>query len=659
VRITRIAISPRLATRTFENMGGGKHNGRVRRSLSAAAALATLLLLPPAAQGAMHFKHCGAYGFGCARLSVPLDRSGAVPGRVSLLVKRLRARRRPRVGATFVLAGGPGQSATGAFDGDALGQLAATYRNRDLIVYDQRGTGRSGLLRCRGLEHANLLDPGPSAPGCANRLGAARSLYSTAASVDDMEAIRQRIGAAKIAIYGTSYGTKVALAYAIRHPDHVDRLVLDSVVTADGPDPFYRSSYQAAPRALTALCRGRCGSITRDPVADLRTLLGRLSSAPALGRLVSSRGRSRLAAFRHRDLFVVLLAGDLDPALRAGFPGAVRSALNGDAAPLLRLKRRAFQVDAEPPPPSEISSAVYGATSCLDTPFPWSPAAAAVDRTRQADAAIAALPDSAFAPFDRRTSLESDLLALCRFWPGSPGTDQVTGPLPDVPALIVEGEEDLRTPLEDARGVAAQLPHSTLLVAPGVGHSAIGASGARCLTVAFDRFFQGGRLPTRCPRPKHELAPAPVAPTSLLQVRPARGVGGSRGRVIAALAQTLADVNDDALASLIANELDPDLARGGGLRGGSYRLGVDGTLLLKRVQYVPGVRISGRVRAFGERGQRGRVRVAGRGVPGGVLNLRRGRVRGRLGGRRVHARLRPSGVSALTSGLAQSASILR
>lgn len=623
-------------------MSGGKHNGRVRRSLPAAAAVATLLLLPAAAPAALRFKRCGDYGFGCARLSVPLDRSGAVPGRVSLLVKRLRARRRPRVGATFVLAGGPGQSASDAFDGDALGQLSAAYRNRDLIVYDQRGTGRSGLLRCRGLEHANLLDPGPAAPGCANRLGAGGAFYSTAASVEDMDAIRRRLGIAKIAIYGTSYGTKVALAYAIRHPENVDRLVLDSVVTAAGPDPFYRSSYQATPRVLDALCRTGCGSITRDPVGDLRTLLGRLSVAPLRGPLVSSRGHRRTAVFRHVDLFVVLLAGDLDPALRAAFPGAVRSALNGDPGPILRLKRRAFQVDAEPPPPREISTAVYGATSCLDTPFPWSPAAGAPERMAQASAALGRLPDSAFVPFDRRTSLESDLLALCRAWPGSPGSDQISGPLPDVPALIIEGEQDLRTPLEDARGVAAQLPHSTLLVAPGTGHSAIGASGARCLTVAFDRFFRGGRLPRHCPRPRHALQPTPVAPTSLAQVRPVRGLRGARGRAVAALAGTLIDVNDDSLASAIANEADPDLARGGGLRGGSYRLGADGTLLLKRVQYVPGVRISGRVRAFAEHGQHGRVRIAGRGVPDGVLSIRGSRVRGRLGGRRVRGRLRPA-----------------
>ena len=65
-------------------------------------------------------------------MSVPLDRSGRVPGRVSLLViQRLRARQHG--GATrpplFVLAGGPGQSATAAFGGDGAGLLYPAYRS--------------------------------------------------------------------------------------------------------------------------------------------------------------------------------------------------------------------------------------------------------------------------------------------------------------------------------------------------------------------------------------------------------------------------------------------------------------------------------------------------------------------------------------------------
>jgi pimeloyl-ACP methyl ester carboxylesterase len=598
-----------------------------------------VLLAPAGAHAAVRFKECGGYGYGCARMSVPLDRSGAVKGSVSLYVKRVRARRRPRKGAVFALAGGPGQSATDAFGGDSLGELAATYRRRDLIVYDQRGTGRSGILRCRGLERSSLLDPGPAAPGCARRLGPRRAFYSTSDSVEDMEAIRQRLGLGKIAIFGTSYGTKLALAYAARYPANVERLVLDSVVAGDGPDPLYRSSFAATPRALHALCRSGCRAITRDPVADLRALLARLAAAPLRGRLVGSRGRVRTAHFGHADLFVVLLAGDLDPALRAGFPGAVRSALDGDPAPIIRLKKRALQVDAEPPPVREISTAVYAATSCLDTPFQWSPAAAPADRMRQARAAAAQVPDADFAPFDRRAALETDLLALCRAWPGSPGPQPATGPLPDVPVLIFEGEDDLRTPLEDAQRVAAQFPRAKLLLAPNTGHSALGSAPGRCLSTAFDRFFGGGKLPGGCRRRRREFPPSPVAPRSLAQLRSARGIGGARGRALTALALTLNDVNDDALASIIANESDPDLARGGGLRGGSYRLGVGGTLILKGVQYVPGVRISGRVRNFGERDQKGHLRIAGRG-PGGTLSLRGTRLRGRLGGRRVLARLR-------------------
>ena len=132
-----------------------------------------------------------------------------MPGRVSLLVKRVRARRRG--GATrpplFVLAGGPGQSATESFGGDALGVLYPAYARRDLIVFDQRGTGRSGLLRCRRLERSNLLRAGPAAAACARSLGARRAFYTSRDSADDIEAIRVQIGAERIALFGTSYGT--------------------------------------------------------------------------------------------------------------------------------------------------------------------------------------------------------------------------------------------------------------------------------------------------------------------------------------------------------------------------------------------------------------------------------------------------------------------
>ena len=573
---------------------------------------------------------------------MPLDRSGRVPGRVSLFVERLRARRRPRIGATFVLAGGPGQSASDSFQGDALGELAPTFRNRDLIVFDQRGTGKSGLLRCRGLEKANLLRAGVQATDCAAKLGLARAFYTTSDSVDDIEAIRRRLGIPKIALYGTSYGTKVALAYALRYPGNVERLLLDSVVEAGGPDPLYLDTFAAMPRVLRALCRTGCRHITRDPVADVAQLTQRLAAGRAPGQLVDARGRRRLTKFGREDLFIVLVGGDFDPALRAAFPGAVRSGLAGDFAPLVRLKRRALQIDAKPPPPRSLSPALYAAATCEETAFAWDRRASPLQRLRQTQAQAGTVPDSAFAPFDRATALDNDLLSLCLHWPQSPEAPALgTGPLPDVPVLLLEGEEDLRTPVENARRTAAGFPHARLLVAPDTGHSVLGSDLSGCTARAFARFFLGGRLPVRCARRRALFPPLPIAPTSLRRVEPEGRLRGLRGRTVTALALTLSDVADDTLSSTIVDEGASDLAHGGGLRGGSYRVNGDNTAILRRMEYVPGVRISGRLRSFGERRQRGRLRIAGRGVPGGVLLVRGNRVRGRLGGRRVRDVLRP------------------
>ncbi|MGH2801226.1 MAG: alpha/beta hydrolase, partial [Thermoleophilaceae bacterium] len=64
---------------------------RFAAALLAVAATAFAVLPAPPASAALRFRRCEAFLLQCARLSVPLDRSGATPGRVSLFVGRLRA----------------------------------------------------------------------------------------------------------------------------------------------------------------------------------------------------------------------------------------------------------------------------------------------------------------------------------------------------------------------------------------------------------------------------------------------------------------------------------------------------------------------------------------------------------------------------------------
>jgi pimeloyl-ACP methyl ester carboxylesterase len=618
-----------------------------RRLPVALAALGACLAAAAPAHAGLRFERCGGYGYSCARMGVPLDWSGAVPGRVSLRVQRIRSRLRPARGAVFVLAGGPGQSATATFSRDGVGLLFPAYRSRDVFVLDQRGTGLSGALRCRELQRADLLDAGTAAGRCAARLGARRGLYTTADSVADLEALRSRLGVERIVLFGTSYGTKVALAYALSHPDRVERLALDSVVAPDGPDPFYRDTLAAVPRVLRTLCGARCRPFTRDPVADLEALVGRMRSAPLRGPLVDAGGRRRRAAATRSDLLGILLGGDFDPRLRNAFPGAVHAALRGDAAPLLRLRRQAFRVVGSAPPVRIFSAGLYAAATCEETALPWDRAAPAdpAERRRQAAAALAGVPEPELLPFDRATVLHNDVLALCSRWPAAgPPPALGPGPLPDVPVLLLAGEDDLRTPVEGAQRLAASFPRASLVVSPATGHSALGSDRSRCARRAFDRFFRGGPVPAQCAgvrRPR----PQPPPPRRLGAVEPVRGVRGPRGRALAAVGLTLRDVMEHLDADLAFDPRSTLVARGGGLRAGSYRLGMRFTLVLRRLAYVPGVRLSGRVRRVGERRQRGVIRLTGRGTPAGRLRLRGNRVRGTLGGRRVRARLVLTGVA--------------
>ena len=602
-----------------------------RRPLVLALLGAAALPAPARAAETLAFEPCGGYGYSCARLPVPVDRSGGVPGAISLLVKRREAIGTRR-GVMVVLAGGPGQSATAALAGEGARFLAPVLDRRDLIVLDQRGTGRSGLLRCPTLERAGVERPAEAAAACARRLGARRAFYTSRDAADDLEALRTSLGVDRLSLFGVSYGTRTAQAYALRYPSRVDRMVLDSVVEADGYHAFAPRTFRAVPRVLRAVCGRACRSFTRDPVADLRRVVARL---PLRGRVMDFRGRTRRVRIDRHSLFAAVLAGDFVPPLRLELPPAAAAARRGDLAPLSRLVRRAASIQGGAARPRSASPALYAATSCEESRLPWTRTAHFTDRLRQARQAARRLPEGALRPFDRATALRSDLIELCRLWPAAsaepvPGP----GPLPDVPTLLLEGEYDLRTPVEAARLAARQLPRSSLVVVPGAGHSVLSADTPGCAGRAFARFMAGRLLSAPCPRRRLERPSAPP-PAALRAVTPVPGIPGHAGRTAAALRLTLADVSADSEASVVRRR---GRIRGGGLRRGSYVLGPR-FLRLRGVSLVTGVRVAGLLRRLGGPSQSGTLRITGRRAARGAVRVEGRRFVGTLGGRRVSGRL--------------------
>ena len=243
-----------------------------------AAALALLVVCSPAV-ARLRWSACRDVEAECARLRVPLDRSGAVRGSVPLRVARFGgpARGRPTL---LYLSGGPGGAGVREFD-SVLFELASLERRYRLVSYDQRGTGYSGVLRCPELERDPRLRSPAAGAACANRLGARRAFYGTRDSVEDIEALRRELGAEKLTLLGISYGTKLALAYARAYPERVERLALDSVLDPDDADAFGLEPYRAMGATLAALCTAPCASA--DPVGDLARLADRLRVAPLPG----------------------------------------------------------------------------------------------------------------------------------------------------------------------------------------------------------------------------------------------------------------------------------------------------------------------------------------------------------------------------------------
>ena len=501
------------------------------------------------------------------------------------------------------LSGGPG----GAGFSEMLSVLPSfpyLIDNYRLIGYDQRGTGRSGLLRCPRLEKDPQLRNTAAAAECAEQIGIARRHYTTPDSVQDMEAIRAELGVDKLTLFGISYGTELAIAYARAYPQHVERMILDSVVDAEDPDPFFTVGFRAMGPSLKSVCPQRCRYLTPDPGAELAQLVAKLRAAPMQAFAYDARGRSHRVNITPVALFDLMLLTDYIPSLRAIIPIAVHAALAGEGSLLARVLRESKRFDALGSP-RDFSVARY-ATTCETNPVPWDVGTPIDQRPAIVQQRLAALPAGTFAPFDTAVVTE-DEIDLCLRWPDIPRPAPVTPapPYPNVPTLILQGGEDIRTPPEWSARIQARIPGADRLVIPGAGHSTVSSSA--CAIDAITDFARDRRPPSSCPRLPTGIPAVEAAPATFESLRSYPGLPRKVGRTVRAVTATIDDLWLVLSPAALATS-------GGGLRGGSWALR-GGRADLRDYQAVPGVTVSGTV------GRTFRLRVAGAKAARGTLTL--------------------------------------
>jgi len=606
----------------------------VGRRLILALVAAGFLAAAGQARAAIVLTPCKTGGVECGTVTVPLDRTGATPGTVGLHVEVLPASGTPR-GTMFLIAGGPGQGSAGSFDltpGFNRDLMQYMFPGYTLVAFDNRGTGQSGLIDCPPLQKtitSSVDVEARLAADCANTIGPRRIFYSTRDHADDTDAVRAALGVDKIGLYGVSYGTKLSLAYALGHPSHVERLILDSVVPAQLPDPFDLNVLQEMPDTLRNFCSGGiCKAATKDYSGDVVKLANRIQGKPLKGTIIAPNGKAKGITMNGEAFLSMLIDADLTPGLAAQAPAAVHAALTGYARPLLRLYDRDLRANVLTS--QDLSFGLNAATNCADGHFPWDPSTPPSSRQAAIDQALAALPAGALGPFGSWAARIGTAF-FCEQWPSPAGNSPLgPGPLPNVPVIAIDGGFDLRTPVANAIAVEHQFPQGKLLVVPGVGHSVTTADVSGC-SQNYVRTWILGTLNA----PKEAECASRVLPLIKILGTFPRRAARTPGATLAAVGKTLREAE--------ATWLDTSGRVERGLYGGKLTVAKSGTTFtLTRYSLVPGVTVTGKV-SFAALGPptmyKGKVRVSGSSAVSGTLTIAKtGRVSGTLGGRRVSGR---------------------
>lgn len=223
-------------------------------------------------------------------LSLPESWDGETTARIEVPVVIIPASEPTGQPPVVMLTGGPGT------EGLSAARFPGAYPwvgKRDFILLGQRGTHHARpALMCDAYSRALAARAGQvkeveAIRNCRTSLearGIDASAYNTANIAKDLDALRRAIGADRLSLYGLSYGTRIALAYARDFPARVESLLLDS------PLPFSASYDRELPANVEFVLRSiaeRCANDTACSAAypDLWTrfsaALEVLQGAPA------------------------------------------------------------------------------------------------------------------------------------------------------------------------------------------------------------------------------------------------------------------------------------------------------------------------------------------------------------------------------------------
>jgi pimeloyl-ACP methyl ester carboxylesterase len=425
----------------------------------------------------------------CGYVVVPEDRTQPNGPAVSLATMVFKSTAANPDPVPFMyLQGGPGgvallPFARGMFDD----VLAAVLASRDLVVFDQRGTGSSlPSLACPELSNVEAAEPDvpiqdpeglepvatkseqdarlQALAACRDRLtrgGVHLDAYNSVANAADVNDVRTALGYDKVNLYGVSYGTRLVQTVLQNYPDIVNSAIIDGVVP-NGTD--WKSAAPAnaerAIRVMLADCARDpdCNALFPDPENHFFRLVDQLDSNPLMATLANPiSGEQTVQPITGKNLLAVTFQSLYDRTHASLVPAVLAALEKGDVSPYEGL--------AAPGPFSGTNSlGMHYSIVCSEVAPYSSPDAAAAVAAPVRPEIVAAVSDE-------------DMFSTCATWDVAaiPAT-QVQPVQSTIPTLVMSGEYDPVTPAAFAELVAKRLSNSYSFVFPGEGHGTLEVS---------------------------------------------------------------------------------------------------------------------------------------------------------------------------------------
>ena len=407
----------------------------------------------------------------------------------------------------FFLAGGPGQGA--ARLAKLVREIFRRVQNdRDIVLVDQRGTGRSNPLNCYNDDDSlpsltqTLEQALDEMKKCQAKYDADLTLYTTTIAMDDLDDVRAFLGYDKINVYGGSYGTRAGLVYMRQHGDRVRSVILDGVAPTFMRLPlFFARDSQRAFDLLVKDCAQDDGCRTAYPNLGerIKTLMARLEKDPPRVHVTHPRTGERADITIEPRLVANIIVSTLyTPIASALVPAVIAAAERNDFQSMLALSGISGGGGDEP----NMAIGMQLSVVCAE------------DAPRNTDEDLKRESESTL--FGKYViSIQQQ---ACGFWPRGKVADSFYEPVNSaIPTLVLSGELDPVTPPTWGEQVARTLTNSKHIVIPGTGHT---AGGTGCGQRIMREFIAKGAvadLDTSCTgkvkRPAFFLSPAGPDPS--------------------------------------------------------------------------------------------------------------------------------------------------